>query len=360
MNMIISLLFSLIAVSMLILIPMAGVWALDMRILFGVVIPYAALLTFVVGIVARVIGWARSPVPFRIPTTGGQQWSLPWITANPIDNPKNTTGVVLRMAFEILTFRSLFRNTRLEFRQGPKISYEWEKWLWLGALVFHYSFLVVLLRHLRFFTEPIPGFVHILESLDGFLQLGVAPINGLGVPGVYISDMLLLVGVTYLFLRRLYLPQMRFISLPADYFPLFLILALGLTGVLMRYWIRVDLTAVKELALGLVTFRPTAPECIGVIFYIHLFLLSILIAYFPFSKLMHMAGIFLSPTRNLANNNRFVRHINPWDYPVPVHTYDEYEEEFRDKMIEAGIPVEKMPDLQAEEETETTEEAQKE
>jgi len=52
-------------------------------------------------------------------------------------------------------------------------------------------------------------------------------------------------------------------------------------------------------------------------------------------------GVFLSPTRNLSNNSRFVRHINPWNYPVKVHTYDEYEEEFRDKMIEAGLPVEK-------------------
>jgi len=71
---------------------------------------------------------------------------------------------------------------------------------------------------------------------------------------------------------------------------------------------------------------------------------SVLIAYIPFSKITHMAGVFLSPTRNLSNNSRFKRHINPWNYPVPVHTYEEYEEEFRDKMIEAGLPVEKMPD----------------
>jgi len=71
---------------------------------------------------------------------------------------------------------------------------------------------------------------------------------------------------------------------------------------------------------------------------------SVLLAYFPFSKLMHLAGVFLSPTRNLSNNSRFVRHVNPWNYPVKVHTYEEYEEEFRDKMIEAGLPVDKMPE----------------
>ena len=70
--------------------------------------------------------------------------------------------------------------------------------------------------------------------------------------------------------------------------------------------------------------------------------MSVLIAYFPFSKLSHMAGVFLSPTRNLAANNRAVRHVNPWDYPVKVHSYEEYEDELRDKMKTAGIPVERQ------------------
>ena len=93
--------------------------------------------------------------------------------------------------------------------------------------------------------------------------------------------------------------------------------------------------------MGLISLNPKIPEGVGVIFYIHLFLVSALFAYFPMSKLMHMAGVFLSPTRNLANNNRAVRHVNPWNYPVKVHTYAEYENDFRDKMKAAGLPVEK-------------------
>jgi nitrate reductase gamma subunit len=345
MNFILSIVVSSLAVVILVLIPWIGVGALDLRVIFGILVPYAAMATFFVGIVVRVVDWARSPVPFRIPTTAGQQWSFPWIKSNPIDNPKGNTGVIVRMIFEVLLFRSLFRNTRLEYRRTaegmPKVDYEWEKWLWLAALVFHYSFFVIFLRHFRFFMEPVPGFVALLESLDGFMQMGVLPLNGLGLPGVYLTDMLLMMAVTYLFLRRIYISQTRYISLPADYFPLFLILGLGLTGILMRYFIRVDITAVKQLAVGLFKFSPTVPEGIGVIFFIHLFLISVLIAYFPFSKLMHFAGVFLSPTRNLSNNSRFKRHINPWNYPVKVHTYEEYEEDFREAMIEAGIPVEK-------------------
>jgi len=344
MNFILGIIISSIVVVVLVLIPLVGVWALDLRTLFGVVIPYLALATFFVGLVVRVVGWARSPSPFRIPTTGGQQWSLPWFKHSWIDNPKNTFGVVIRMIFEVLLFRSLFRNTKLQFKAGPKIGYEWEKWLWLAALAFHYSFLVVVLRHLRFFTEPIPEFVKLIEYLDGFMQTGVAPFPGFTLPGVLLSGFVLLGAVTFLFLRRIFIPQVAYLSLPTDYFPLFLIVAIAKTGILMRYLLKVDILSVKELTLGIITFHPKVPDGIGVLFYIHLFLVCVLIAYFPFSKLVHMAGIFLSPTRNLSNNSRFVRHINPWNYPVKVHTYDEYEEEFRDKMIEAGLPVEKMPE----------------
>ncbi|HSR11750.1 MAG TPA: menaquinol oxidoreductase, partial [Thermodesulfobacteriota bacterium] len=80
---------------------------------------------------------------------------------------------------------------------------------------------------------------------------------------------------------------------------------------------------------------------IGLPFFIHLFLVTALAVYLPFSKLMHMGGVFLSPTRNMANDNRMRRHVNPWNYPVKVHTYEEYEDEFRARMKAAGLPVEK-------------------
>lgn len=325
--------FSLLVITALILIAFLGVQAVGLQSLFGVIIPYAAVATFFAGLVHRVLKWARSPVPFRIPTTCGQQKSLSWIKASKIDNPSGAAGVVGRLALEVLLFRSLFRNTKAELREGPKLAYHWEKWLWLAGLLFHWSFLVIFLRHLRFFTEPVPFFVHMIEGLDGFLRVGLQ--------ALYVTDMAILAAVTYLFIRRVAIPQVRYISLPADYFPLLLILGVAVSGVLMRYYFRVDVTAVKELAMGLATFKPRVPEGIGSIFYIHLFLVSVLFAYFPFSKMMHAGGVFLSPTRNLPNDSRENRHINPWNYPVKVHTYEEYEEEFRKKMLDAGLPVEK-------------------
>ncbi|MDR3602687.1 MAG: sulfate reduction electron transfer complex DsrMKJOP subunit DsrM [Desulfosporosinus sp.] len=329
-------LLSFLAVIVLILIATLGVDVANLHFLFGIIIPYLAFVLFVGGFVYRVIKWGRSPVPYRIPTTCGQQKSLPWIKQAKIENPTTVLGVIVRMALEIFFFRSLFRNTKTELRvgeDGPKLVHGSAKWLWFGSLVFHWSFLIIIVRHLRFFLEPVPYFVQLIDSIDGMLQIGLPPI--------YLTDAFFLCAVIYLFLRRLALPQVRYISLAADYFPLFIIMGIAISGILMRYFFRVDIVAVKELALGLVQLHPAIPEGIGVLFYIHLFLISTLFAYFPTSKLMHMGGIFLSPTRNMMSNNRMVRHINPWNHAVEVHSYAEYEDEFRDKMKKAGIPVEK-------------------
>jgi nitrate reductase gamma subunit len=336
MHIIISLTVSFLAVFGLVVIAFFGVWAAHLEWLFGVVIPYLAVITFFVGMVYKVVQWARCPVPFRITSTCGQQKTLPWLKrgyVDKLDNPSSTAGAVGRMILEVLCFRSLFKNTRLEFGSGREIKYKSAKWLWLGAIVFHYAFLIVLLRHIRFFAQPEPFFVPLIENIDGFFQIFI--------PALYQSGFLLGAALTYLLLRRILDGKMRYISLPADYFPLFMILGLVTTGILMRYVLKVDIVAVKELTLGLAQFRPVVPEGIGVLFYIHLFLVSVFFAYFPFSKLTHMAGVFLSPTRNLSNNSRMVRHINPWNYPVKVHTYEAYEDEFREKMIDAGLPVDK-------------------
>ena len=326
-------LYSLMAVIALFLVAYAGVEAVGLQWLFGIIIPYLAIITFVVGFVMRVKDWACSPVPFAIPTTCGQQESLPWIKPNKIDNPFSTGGVIIRMALEILLFRSLFRNTTCKLNEGPTISYVWEKWLWLFSLAFHYSFLVVLVRHLRFFLEPVPVCFQILDKLDGFLQIGL--------PGVMLSGVVLLAAVIFLLLRRIIISQVRYFSLAADFFPLFLIIGIAVSGIMMRYFTKVDIVGVKELTMGLATFRPHIPDGIGAIFYVHVFFVSVLLAYFPFSKLMHLGGVFLSPTRNLRCNTRAHRHINPWNPKVKVHTYAEYEDDFREKMIGVGLPVEK-------------------
>ncbi len=329
-----SIFVAILAVTVLALIPLIGVGALGWEYLFAVIIPYTAIVVFLIGIVARVIGWARSPVPFRIPTTCGQQKSLDWIKSSRLEAPHTFWGVIGRMAMEVLLFRSLFRNTKAELREGGKLVYGSNKWLWMGSLAFHYSFLIIFIRHFKFFAEPVPRFVTIAQTLDGFFQVGL--------PIIYLTDIVIVAAVTYLFFRRVIEPRLRYISLLGDYFPLCLIGALVTSGICLRYFDKTDIVAIKELGMGLISLSPVVPEGIAVTFFIHIFLVSCLFIYFPFSKLVHMGGVFFSPTRNLANNNRMKRHVNPWpSHEVKVHTYEEYEDEFRDLMKSAGLPLEK-------------------
>ncbi len=323
----------LAAVLAIVAIGYAGGQIQGLRLVLGSVIPYAAIAILLIGFSWRVVRWTFTPVPFRIPTTCGQQISLAWIKRAKLENPATTLGVIGRMALEILLFRSLFRNTSAELRQGPRLVFGEEKWLWLGALAFHWSFLIVFLRHLRFFMEPVPAFVVLIQDVDGFLRIGT--------PVLYVTGVVLLAALIFLLWRRLANPQVRYISLFTDYFALFLLLGLVISGLLMRYFAKTDVVAVKQLGIGLLTLSPVVPATVTPLFFVHLLLLSALLAYFPFSKLMHMPGVFLSPTRNLANTNRMKRHVNPWDYPVKVHTYQEWEEEFRDKIVAAGLPLDK-------------------
>lgn len=328
--------FSFLAVIALILIAGLGSQISGMQYFFGVAIPYLAIMLFVGGFVYRVIQWAKSPVPFSIPTTCGQGASLDFIKQDKLDCPTKISEVVARMFLEIFLFRSLFRNSKSEIHNGPKITHESSKWLWLFGLLFHYSFLVIVIRHMRLFIDPIPSWLSAIEGVDSMLQIGA--------PTLYLSSLALLGGILLLFGRRLVNVQVRYISLNNDYFPLVLIFAIGLTGILMRYFLRtnIDIINIKNLAMGLVTFSPVIGAKIGAIFYIHLFLVCTLLAYFPFSKLMHMGGVFMSPTRNMANDSRAKRHINPWNDPaIKPHSYAGYEDEFREFMVDAGIPVEK-------------------
>ncbi|MEI7673972.1 MAG: sulfate reduction electron transfer complex DsrMKJOP subunit DsrM [Deltaproteobacteria bacterium] len=322
---------SLVAVSILTLSAL-GVTFSSPSFLLTVILPYAAFTVFMAGFIYRIVKWGIAPVPFHIITTCGQQSSLPWIKNNPLENPSTGWGVIGRMALEVFLFRSLFRNTDVAIAgQGPV--YGSAKWLWFFGLLFHWSLLIIVLRHLRFFIEPIAPWISGLSAIDGFFEIGL--------PTLYLSDAAALAGLTFLLLRRIAVPQLRYISLATDYFALLLLLGIVTTGLLMRHFFPSDLLQVKNLVLGWVTFAPVVPKGVGTVLSIHLCFVFTLLAWFPFSKLMHLGGIFLSPTRNLANDSRMRRHLNPWNAPVKVHTYEEYEAEFRDKMKLAGLPVEK-------------------
>ena len=169
------------------------------------------------------------------------------------------------MALEVFAFRSLFRNLRTELvkdpdnPEGARLIHWSYKWLWLGAIAFHYAFLIVILRHLRFFTEPVPGFVHLLDHVDGFFQFFTpgglperrGPGGGRDLPAG---------PADHQPHAALHLPGRGLLPPAADPGHR------ASTGILMRYFFKTDIVAVKELAMGLVTLHPKVPAGIGPIF----------------------------------------------------------------------------------------------
>lgn len=300
-----------------------------------IVLPYVAFFTLVAGIAWRIWRWVESPVPYRIPTTCGQQRSLPWIRTAPFDNPDSGIMAALRVLIEALTFRSLLRNSRARV-SSERIEYSAAPLLWLASMALHWSLLVIVLRHLRFALQPTPAFVPLLDGIDGMLSLGV--------PSLLITDALLVASLLFLVGRRFFNPLLRYLSLFTDYFALLLLLGIALSGIAMRHFAPVDLVSVKDLVLSLAAFHPVVPAAPGAFLLAHLLLVSTLAMYLPFSKLMHFGGLFLSPTRNLANSSRRVRHVNPWNHPVPTHGYAAWEAEYADKLKLADLPLEGSAD----------------
>jgi nitrate reductase gamma subunit len=227
---------------------------------------YVAAAIFVLGFLNKVILYFKTPSPLKIPTTPA---------------PTTSTGVIMRLIPEILFFRSLLKGGTAE------------KILWVGGWTFHVCFLLIILRHLRFFTYPVPGCVM------WFQQIGIW------------AGIIFPLALLILIVRRFLNDRFVTISFFQDYFILLLIISIGLTGLLLKYFVRTNLVDVKAFILGLVTFSPTqVPD--SPLFLIHFSLVLILLVYFPFSKLMHAWGVLISPTRAQVDNPREVRHVTPW------------------------------------------------
>ena len=224
---------------------------------------YAAAALLCGGLAFRVWDYARTPAPLKIPTTPA---------------PLTRGGVALRIAREVVLFESLFRSNL---------------WTWACGWLFHAGLALVLVRHLRYFVEPVWWWVALVQPL-----------------GVY-GGFAMAAGLAGLWVRRIFVARVRFISTPSDHLMLVLLLAIAGTGLAMKFVAHTDVVAVKAFFLGLMRFDwqplPSDP-----LLYAHLALVVALMAIFPFSKLLHAPGIFFSPTRNQADDPREHRHLAPW------------------------------------------------
>lgn len=224
---------------------------------------YLATLLLVVGLGYKIFDYSRTPAPLVIPTTPA---------------PTTQAGVVYRMVKEVVVFESLFKAN---------------KWIWVFGWLFHFGLLLVLLRHLRYFTQPVWSWVGVLQPF-----------------GKYASIMMV-IGLLGLLARRFLVDRVRYISTPSDFLMLVLILGIGATGMLMTFVAHTDLIALKQFFMGLM-YLDIQPLPQDPILLVHLALVAFLMAIFPISKLLHAPGLFFSPTRNQVDNPRERRHIAAW------------------------------------------------
>jgi nitrate reductase gamma subunit len=224
---------------------------------------YVATAIFVVGLALKIRQYARTPAPLKIA-----------VTPAPLTLP----GVGWRLTREVVFFESLFRSS---------------KWTWIFGWMFHAALLLVLLRHFRYFQEP----VWLLISL-------VQPF------GTY-AGFALVAGLAGLWARRFLVDRVRYISTPSDHLMLALLIAIGLTGLGMRFVAHTDIVAVKTFMLGLMRFD-IQPLPADPVLLVHLGLVALLMIIFPISKLLHAPGLFFSPTRNQTDNPREARHVAAW------------------------------------------------
>jgi len=220
---------------------------------------YIAALVLVIGLVYKIVDYSRTPVPLKIPTTPA---------------PTTRSGVIYRMAKEVVVFESLFKAN---------------KWIWVFGWLFHFGLLLVLLRHLRYFTEPVWFWVDIVQPFGKY------------------ASFILMIGMAGLLARRFLVDRVRYISTPSDYLMLVLLLAIGASGMLMTFVVHTDIVAVKAFFMGLM-YLDVQPLPSDPILLIHLAMVAFLMLIFPISKLLHAPGLFFSPTRNQVDNPREKRH----------------------------------------------------
>ena len=224
---------------------------------------YLAAAVLAVGLVYKIRLYARTPAPLKIPTTPA-----------PVTRP----GVFARMFREVAFFESLFKSN---------------KWTWLFGWVFHIAMLLVVLRHLRYFTEPVWFWINWVQPFGKY------------------AGFAMLAGLIALWGRRFVVERIRYISGPSDHLMLILLIGIAASGLMMKYMAHTDIVAVKAFALGLLRLN-LQPLPADPVLLVHLGLVLVLMFVFPFSKLLHAPGVFFSPSRNQVYNPREARHQAPW------------------------------------------------
>jgi nitrate reductase gamma subunit len=158
--------------------------------------------------------------------------------------------------------------------------------LWFGEWIFHFSFLLVILRHLRFFLNPVPDWVWWAQT-----------------PGL-IAGYVLPFSLAYILVVRLLTKLEKYAS-PPNLLLLGLVLVISSTGVLMHGWFKPDVVGAKLFVFGILSMKEAAlPE--SLLFVTHFVLVLVLIPFLPTH--IFTAPLVMLEARKREQARRVVMH----------------------------------------------------
>ncbi|MEG6586650.1 respiratory nitrate reductase subunit gamma [Dendrosporobacter sp. 1207_IL3150] len=238
----------------------------------GQILPYLAGGIFIAGMGWRLWTWLRTPVPFKM-------------TLSPA--PVGTAQRFIKIGQELLIFKTLRQSDRR---------------LWLWAWMMHLCLAAIIGGH-------ITGIYFLGQQ---FTALGLSINESVKLSTILgsLSGILIFASLVALLYRRTSNAEVKRLSDPADYFDILLLLAVVISGLHMRLTsLEVDLPAIRTYLGSLMTFKPVStPQ--NWIFISHYFLVNILLAYLPFSKMLHMTGFFVNKAMMTATPPVYPSSLN--------------------------------------------------
>lgn len=224
------------------------------------IMPYITLVVFTFGVLFRLGRWAGSRIVHNI-------------TLAPF--PQRNSQVLGIFAAEAIFFRSLFSSDRA---------------LWVGAWFMHIALFSVIGGHLT-------GIYFLGKQ---FIYIGMSPELSKEMSALLGTSMglIMFAGLVYLLFRRFTIAKVKEVTGASDYLMLILLLTIVTIGNIMRIFehqFGLDYAPAKDFVAHLIMLQPLPLDHLAIttpFFVLHIFFVQILLMVFPFSKLMHVFGMF--------------------------------------------------------------------
>ncbi len=252
------------------------------------VVAYIGLAVFVVAVIARFIMWSKLPMHLRwelYPVAhdakrarygGSYLEESKWWTK---PREKSMVAELKVMVPEIVFLEALKEH-------NPK--------MWACSFPFHFGIYLVIASTVLMIingigTTLLPSLFE--GSLGGVIRYGILMF---GVVGLALGS----IGAIGLIRRRLVVPELKYFSVPADYFNLgFFVVAFG-WAFLSYFFIPGYFVKLSAFISNMVTFRPlTAAAGLGsdpVMLAVSVVLMGLLVAYIPLTHMSHFVGKYFA------------------------------------------------------------------